>query len=95
MAPQIKVFEHLSVGSGTVRSCDLVGVGVASLEEVCHCGGGLSGLKSPSYAQCETNPVSSWLPLDQTVELSTLLAHVCLDNAMLVTMLCCAMMIMD
>jgi hypothetical protein len=27
--------------SGTIRRCGLVGVGVASLEEVCHCGHGL------------------------------------------------------
>ena len=27
-------------GNGTIRCCDLVGVGVA-LEEVCHCGHGL------------------------------------------------------
>ena len=28
-------------GSGTVRVCSLVGVGVALLKEVCHCGGEL------------------------------------------------------
>jgi hypothetical protein len=28
----------LGPGSGTVRRCGLVGVGVALLEEVCHCG---------------------------------------------------------
>jgi hypothetical protein len=28
-------------GSGTIRRCGLVGVGVALLEEVCHCEGGL------------------------------------------------------
>ena len=27
-------------GSGTIRRCGFVGVGVALLEEVCHCGGG-------------------------------------------------------
>ena len=31
----------LGPGNGTIRRCDLVGVGVALLEEVCHCGGGL------------------------------------------------------
>ena len=31
----------LGPGSGTIRRCGLVGVGVALLEEVCHCGGGL------------------------------------------------------
>jgi hypothetical protein len=29
----------LGPGSGTVRRCGLIGVGVALLEEVCHCGG--------------------------------------------------------
>jgi hypothetical protein len=29
------------IGSGTILKCDLVGVGVALLEEVCHCGGRL------------------------------------------------------
>ena len=28
----------LGPGSGTMRRCGLVGVGVTSLEEVCHCG---------------------------------------------------------
>ena len=28
-------------GSGTIKRCGVVGVGVALLEEVCHCGGGL------------------------------------------------------
>ena len=30
----------LDPGSGTIWKCDLVGVGVALLEEVCHCGVG-------------------------------------------------------
>jgi hypothetical protein len=30
-----------SRGSGTIKKCGLVGVGVALLEELCHCGGGL------------------------------------------------------
>ena len=29
------------IGSGTIRRCSLVGVGMTLLEEVCHCGGGL------------------------------------------------------
>ena len=29
------------IGSGIARRCDLFGVGVAMLDEVCHCGGGL------------------------------------------------------
>jgi hypothetical protein len=31
----------LGSGSGTIRRYDLVGVGVALLEELCHCGHGL------------------------------------------------------
>ena len=31
----------LGSGSGTIRRCGLVGVGVALLEEVCHSGDGL------------------------------------------------------
>jgi hypothetical protein len=30
----------LGSGSGTIRRCGLLGVGVALLEEVCHCRGG-------------------------------------------------------
>jgi hypothetical protein len=30
----------LGPGSGTIRRCDLAGVGMALKEEVCHCGGG-------------------------------------------------------
>ena len=30
----------LGPGSGTIRRCGLVGVGVALLKEVCHCGSG-------------------------------------------------------
>jgi hypothetical protein len=31
----------LGPGSGTIRRCYLLGLGVALLEEVCHCQGGL------------------------------------------------------
>ena len=31
----------LGSGSGTIRRCGLVEVGVALLKEVCHCGGGI------------------------------------------------------
>jgi hypothetical protein len=31
----------LGPGSGIIRNYGLTGVGVALLEEVCHCGGGL------------------------------------------------------
>jgi hypothetical protein len=36
---EIHVFEYLAIGGGTIRMFDLVGRGVAFLEEVCHCGG--------------------------------------------------------
>ena len=29
------------IGSGTIRRCDPIGVGVIYLEDMCHCGGGL------------------------------------------------------
>jgi hypothetical protein len=29
---------HRPTRSGTIRTCGLVGIGVALLEEVCHCG---------------------------------------------------------
>jgi hypothetical protein len=35
------VMNMLDPESGIIRSCDLVGVGMALLEEVCHCGHGL------------------------------------------------------
>ena len=31
----------LGPGNGTIRRCGLIGVGVAFLEEVCHCRAGL------------------------------------------------------
>jgi hypothetical protein len=56
----------LGPGSCTIKRCGLLGVEVALLEEVCHCGGGLGDL-SPSCLKT----VSSWLPLDEDVELFT------------------------
>lgn len=51
-----------------MRRCVLVGVGVAFLEEVYHCQGGLCGL---IYAQATPNvTVPFLLPADQNVELS-------------------------
>jgi hypothetical protein len=46
----------LGPGSSIIRMCDLVGVAVALLEEVCHCGGGQSdqphgGQSSPIILQ--------------------------------------------
>ena len=53
------MFEFLVLGSGTVSRYDLVGVGVALLEEVCHCGGELWGLIGSSYVQCDTQSLSA------------------------------------
>jgi hypothetical protein len=55
-------------GSGTIRRCGFVGVGVALLEEVCHCGMGFE----VSYAQAILSVVYSLLllPSDQDVDLS-------------------------
>ena len=51
----------LGSGSGTIRMCGLVGVGVTWLEEVCHCGGGPrsgahQGLDNISKTCTETVP---------------------------------------
>ena len=56
------MFECLALGSGTIRRCGLVGVGVALLEEVHHCGGGLSNpiLKSHPVRK----KASPWLPVE-------------------------------
>jgi hypothetical protein len=43
------------IGRGTIRRCDLVGVGVALLEELCHCcvGFGVSYVQTmPSVEYC-------------------------------------------
>jgi hypothetical protein len=55
------------IWSGTIRTCDLVGVGVALLEKVCHCGS--RALRSPMLKLCPVwNTVSFWLPADPDVE---------------------------
>ena len=36
----------------TIRRCGFVGMNVAFLEEVCHCGCGLCSLLCSSYSQC-------------------------------------------
>jgi hypothetical protein len=53
----------LGSGNGTIRRYGLVGVGMALLEEVCHCRGG------DSLPSC-LKPVCYWLPFDEDVELS-------------------------
>ena len=55
------------IGNDTIRRCIFVGPGMALLEEVCHCWGGLLGLCS-RYTHCGTQ--SLLLPTDQEVEFS-------------------------
>ena len=66
------------IGSGSIGNCDLVGVGIALLEEVCHHGGGLCGPICSSYTQCGTQSASA--PVDQDVELSVVIFCLCSDN---------------
>jgi hypothetical protein len=65
-------FEYAWPGSGNIKRCDLVGVAVALLEEVCHCGSGLSN-PPPSHVgasfrlfafgtRCRTLSSSSTMP---------------------------------
>jgi hypothetical protein len=56
---------RLGPGRGTIRSCILVGVGVALLEEACHCGGGLWD----PHPNCLRDSVFR-LPSEQDSELS-------------------------
>jgi hypothetical protein len=55
----------LGPGSSTIRRCDLIGVGVALLEEIRHFGVGFETLLLAAW-----KPVFSCLPLEQDVELS-------------------------
>jgi hypothetical protein len=68
----------LDPGSGTIRRYGLVGIGVALLEDVCHCGGGLRDPPS-----CLKKTICSWLPLGEDVGLSAPPARACLDAAVL------------
>jgi hypothetical protein len=74
--------------NGTIRRCGLVGVGVALLEEVCHCGAGFE-VQSSSYTQGDTQSPAAFRLRCRTLS-SILQHHVCLHAAMLF-----AMMIMD
>lgn len=69
------------MGSGTTMGCGLVEGGVALMEEVCHCGEGLWGLLCSSSAQ-HGIAVSSLLPMDQDVKLSTPSAPCLVHDAM-------------
>ena len=64
-----------TICSGTIKRCGLVGVGVALLEEVCHCEGGFE----VSY-MLKLCPVHGLLLLlaDQDVELSAPSSAQCL-----------------
>jgi hypothetical protein len=55
----------LGPGSGTIRRCGLVRVGLALLEEVCHCGVSFKILVLAAW-----RPVLFCLPLDEDVELA-------------------------
>ena len=74
MAPKGSCVSGWPIGSGTIRRCGLVGVGVSLLEEVYHCEGRLEVV----YAQAIPSGVHSphlW-PTDQdVVVLSTCLGH--------------------
>jgi hypothetical protein len=56
-------------GSGIIRRCGLVGIGVALIEEVCHCAGRLWGLLGFRLLLSGGKIPSSWQPLGQDVEL--------------------------
>ena len=53
------MFEYLAIASDTLRGCGFIRGGMALLEEMCHCGGGLWGLICSSYAQCGTQSLSA------------------------------------
>jgi hypothetical protein len=55
----------LGPGSGTIWRCGLVGIGVTSLEWVCHCGCGYKILALVTWKS-----VFHWQPLDEDIELS-------------------------
>ena len=67
-------------GSGTTWMCDLVGVGGALLEKVCHCGGGLLLL----VARKQSAPGFLWMKMQNS---QLLQCHACLYAAMCVTMM--------
>jgi hypothetical protein len=65
------------MGSGTIKRFDLIGGGVALLEEACHSGGGTLRIYIYIYAQVCTEPPPKclqktvpWLPSDLNAELS-------------------------
>jgi hypothetical protein len=68
----------LDTGSVTSRRYGLVGVGVALLEEMCHCWVSFETLLLVAW-----KPVSSCLPFEQDIELLASPAPPCLDIAKL------------
>lgn len=77
----LQLFEYAwSIRSSIIRRFGIVTVGMALLEEMCHCGGGFWGFLVSSFAQyggeiplvCLLEPVYFWRPSDQNVEVSTL-----------------------
>jgi hypothetical protein len=61
----VVVWYACPMGSGTIRRCGFVGIGVALLEEVCHCLGGLWGLVVLNLHLVWKRP-SSWLPVEES-----------------------------
>ena len=53
------------IGSGTIRRCDLIGVGMALLEKICPCGVGFELL----YAQAKPSVARSLPLLPESQEL--------------------------
>ena len=50
---------HQLIGSGTIRRWGFAGVGVALLEEECHCGGGLKLCSVSQSTSCCLKDVAS------------------------------------
>ena len=59
------------IGSGTIRRCGLIRVGVALFKEVYHCGGGLWGLRCTSYAQYDTQSSAAFRSRFRTLNFSS------------------------
>ena len=75
---------HNLIGYGTIRRCGFVGVGMALLEEVCHCGCGLED----SYTQDPAHYVIRLSVACKTEDSQLFLQHhVCLRATMFPTMI--------
>ena len=45
---------HNLIGSGTIRKCDFVGVGIVLLEKLCQCESRLLDIVCSSFLQCNS-----------------------------------------